>query len=67
MLVKYNSNSYKPKVQKRPSSTPSIEVNFDPYKLLDKVNNHKKPSTPNFATMTSRPEDKILPSYMQVK
>lgn len=67
MLVKYDAKHYKPRSSKRPTSTPSIEVSFDPYKLLDKYNNHKKPSTPNFRLMSSRPEDKVLPAYMKVK
>lgn len=40
---------------------------YDPDKILDKVNNHKKPMTPNFNLMTSRPMDEgPLPSYMKV-
>ena len=66
MLVKYEVKQHKPKSSKRPSATPLIEMNFDPYKLLTKVNNHKKPSTPNFGLMSSRPEGQVLPSYMQV-
>lgn len=66
MLVKYDVKPHKPKSSKRPSGTPSIEMNFDPYKLITKVNNHKKPSTPNFRLMSSRPEGRVLPSYMQV-
>jgi len=66
MLVKYETNAHKPRSSKRPSSTPSIEMNFDPYKLINKVNNHKKPSTPNFRLMISRIDKGALPSYMQV-
>lgn len=66
MLVKYDAKNHKPKSSKRPSTTPSIEMNFDPFTLINKVNNHKKPSTPNFRLMSSRPDGKILPSYMQV-
>ena len=66
MLVKYDAAKYKARKDNRPTSTPSIEINFDPHKLLNKVNNHKKPSTPNFRLMTSRPRDPVLPSYMKV-
>jgi len=67
MLVKYDAKPHEPRRSKRPSTTPSIEMNFDPYRLIAKVNNHKKPSTPDFRLMSSRPEGRILPSYMQVK
>jgi hypothetical protein len=67
MLVKYDAKPHQPRSSKRPSTTPSIEMNFDPYRLITKVNNHKKPSTPDFRLMSSRPEGRILPSYMQVK
>jgi len=66
MMVKYKNIPHMPRSSKRPSSTPSIEVKFDPYKLLNNVNNHKKPSTPNFKLMSSRPDSCSLPSYMQV-
>ena len=43
------------------------DLNFDPDKLIEKVNNHKKPITPNFQLMKSRPTDRSpLPSYMKV-
>lgn len=67
MLVKYDAQHHKVRSSKRPSTTPLIEMNFDPYKMITKVNNHKKPSTPNFRLMSSRPEGPVLPSYMQVK
>ena len=39
---------------------------FDPYKSLDKYNNHKVIHAPNFNLMTSRPEDdNPLPVYMK--
>ena len=56
-------------VRKQPKLKEVIEgsLNFDPDKVLDKINNHKKPVTPNFNLMTSRPnDDGFLPSYMKV-
>ena len=39
---------------------------FDPYKSIDKYNNHKVIHAPNFNLMTSRPNDNInLPVYMK--
>ena len=39
---------------------------FDPYKTLDKYNNHKVIHAPNFNLMTSRPkDDNPLPVYMK--
>lgn len=43
------------------------DIDYDPDKLIEKVNNHKKPTTTNFDLMRSRPTDKgPLPSYMKV-
>ena len=41
-------------------------INFDPDKVIDKVNNHVIIKPPNFKLMTSRPEKKNspLPSFM---
>ena len=42
-------------------------IDYDPDKIIEKVNNYKKPTTPNFNLMTSRPtDDGPLPSYMKV-
>ena len=41
-------------------------INFDPNKVIDKVNNHRAPTAPNFDMMTSRPNKAgPLPSFMQ--
>ena len=38
---------------------------YNPDKIINKVNNHKEVSVPNFKIMVSRPDDKSpLPSYM---
>lgn len=67
MLVKYNTDKTKTRIEaKNNDITPSIENTFDPYKMIEKVNHHKKPSTPNFRLMSSRPTNKVLPSYMTV-
>lgn len=45
-----------------------ISSNYDPDRILDKVNNHITPSTPNFDLMTSRPTSTPgdpLPFYMK--
>lgn len=43
-----------------------VSSHYDPDKILEKVNNHRKPQTPNFDLMTSRPKDDgVLPSYMK--
>lgn len=48
--------------------TGGVSNNYDPDKILEKVNNYKKPNTPNFNLMTSRPMDNdVLPSYMKVR
>ena len=68
MLVKYDNDKHKKRIEsKQKDITPTIEATFDPYKMIEKHNNHKKPSTPNFRLMSSRPSDRVLPSYMTVK
>ncbi len=45
-----------------------ISINYDPNKILDKVNNHIETKSPNFNLMTSRPisgKNDPLPSYMK--
>lgn len=65
MLVKYDKTQHK-RAKTPQAHTFTTDPNYDPNKILEKVNNHKKTVTPNFNLMTSRPnEDKILPSYMQ--
>jgi hypothetical protein len=67
MLVNYDTKKTKTRIEARPvDNTPTIENYFDPYKMLEKVNNHKKTSTPNFRLMSGRPSNRILPSYMTV-
>ena len=63
-MVSY-SNSLKK--TKKPFSFPTINTNimYNPDKVLNKVNNHKEPTAPNFAMMVSRPTNNTpLPSYM---
>ena len=65
MLVHYN----KMLVRKASKDKDVHEAahDYDPDKIIEKVNNHKKPITPNFDMMTSRPtDDGPLPSYMKV-
>ena len=41
-------------------------TNYDPDKVLHKINNYKKPVTPDFSRMISRPnDDGHLPLYMK--
>jgi hypothetical protein len=42
-------------------------TDFDPDKVIEKVNNHKRAITPNFAKMSARPIEGPLPTYMQVR
>ena len=67
MLVKYD-NKMKRQGLERPSTVgDNGNPDYDPHKILDKINNYKKPQTPNFDLMTSRPnEGDNLPSYMKV-
>ena len=68
MLVKYEIEKHKTRIEaKEKEIAPTIEATFDPYKMIEKTNNHKKPSTPNFRLMSSRPTNRVLPSYMTVK
>jgi hypothetical protein len=42
-------------------------LDYDPDKIIENINNHQKPKTPNFNSMTSRPTDSgPLPFYMKV-
>jgi len=66
MLVNYEIKHHRPRSSKRPTTTPALEMNFNPHKLLEKVNNHKKAPISNFRLMSSRPNKNSLPSYMQV-
>jgi len=69
MLVKYDKMYHKKDdkfAYKQVSD--AISPTFDPHKVLDKINNYKKPQTPNFKLMTSRPDTgDSLPTYMKVR
>lgn len=63
MLVKYEKVHKKQK--KRPMTNERYS-DFDVDKILHKVNNHSKPTTPDFKRMISRPEaDGPLPVYLK--
>lgn len=69
MLVKYDKMTERFKESKKNySNYERVDMDYDPYKVLHNINNHKKPTTPNFNLMTSRPNDPSisLPCYMQV-
>jgi hypothetical protein len=42
MMVQYNTNKYKRSYRERPKSTEYMPLNYDPHKVLDKINNFKK-------------------------
>lgn len=68
MLVKFDQMLKRNQYDRPGPTGESSNPDYDPYILLDKVNNYKKPQTPNFNLMTSRPNDgDSLPSYMKVK
>ena len=60
--------SYTPKIYKKVKKTlEGIDntIFYNPDKAINKVNNYKEVSVPNFKIMVSRPDDKSpLPSYM---
>ncbi len=69
-MVKYDQTLHKRNKYDRPQNSDCLElnINYDPHKVLDKVNNHKKPNAPNFDLMTSRPnQPDSLPCYLKVK
>ena len=67
MMVKYNRKLHKVRKDKHVEGPLSTEINFDPDKVLDKVNNHKTVKSPNFNFMLPRPQDHgPLPSFMKV-
>ncbi len=66
-MVKYNKKLHKVRKERSVDAPMSTEINFDPDKVLDKINNHRSIKTPNFDLMLSRPEDDgPLPSFMKV-
>ena len=67
MMVIYNKKKHK-KNKTKSSSLQKMDNSyfFNPYKTLDKYNNHKGIHAPNFNLMTSRPDDNNpLPVYMK--
>lgn len=65
MMVVYDQVRYK-KLKKSEFKGVDLGFNYDPNKVLDKVNNHTKIHPPNFNLMTSRPCDEgPLPGYMK--
>ena len=63
----YSSLKTKSKKYERPDTVPVNSQDFDPYKTLSKINNHKEIRGPNFDMMTSRPQAKnALPCFLQV-
>lgn len=70
MMVKYDQTLHKRNKYDRPQNSDCLElnINYDPHKVLDKVNNHKKSNAPNFDLMTSRPnQPDSLPCYLKVQ
>ena len=67
MMVIYNTKKHKiNKVKSTLIKKMDNSYYFDPYKSIDKYNNHKVIHAPNFNLMTSRPNDNInLPVYMK--
>ena len=63
-MVSYSSQLNKKKIRKKFKGVDNT-LFFNPDKVINKVNNHKEASAPNFKIMVSRPDDKSpLPSYM---
>ena len=66
MMVKYDQTVHAKHRDERPK-TEYFDVNYDPHKALNFVNNNKKPNTQNFDKMTSRPStNDPLPCYLKV-
>lgn len=68
MMVQYDKALHRKNNDNRPkTSSNDLDINYDPHKVLDKINNYKKTVVPNFNLMTSRPNDNDpLPAYMKV-
>jgi hypothetical protein len=63
-MVSYSSQLNQKKLRKKFKGVDNT-LFFNPDKVINKVNNHKEVSVPNFKIMVSRPDDKSpLPSYM---
>lgn len=65
MLVKYEKMKNKKERKEKPNERYS---DYDIDKILHKINNYKKPVTPDFKRMISRPNTEgPLPVYMKVR
>lgn len=63
-MVSYNSKKNRNIIKKYIKGVDNT-LFYDPDKIINKVNNHKEVSVPNFKIMVSRPDDQgPLPSYM---
>ena len=63
-MVSYTSKINKKKIKKKLKGIDNT-LFYNPDKIINKVNNHKEVSVPNFKIMVSRPDDQgPLPSYM---
>ena len=63
-MVSYTSKINKKKLKKKLEGIDNT-IFYNPDKIINKVNNHKEVSVPNFKIMVSRPDDRgPLPSYM---
>jgi hypothetical protein len=63
-MVSYTSEINKKKIKKKLKGIDNT-LFYNPDKIINKVNNHKEVSVPNFKIMVSRPDDQgPLPSYM---
>lgn len=63
-MVSYSSRINKKNIKKKLKGIDNT-LFYNPDKIINKVNNHKEVSVPNFKIMVSRPDDQgPLPSYM---
>lgn len=68
MMVKYDQINHPKYRNSRPITSEPFDINYDPHKALNFVNNNRKPNAPNFDMMISRPSDNDpLPCYLKVK
>ena len=67
MLVKFDQMLKRNANERTNTAGENWNPDYDPYKILNKVNNYKEVKPPNFDLMTSRPnDDGCLPSFMKV-
>lgn len=65
MMVVYDRIKYK-NTKTKPFKGIDQSINYDPDKIINKVNNHSIAKPPDFNLMTSRPDDvDPLPAYMK--